>query len=148
MSMSSHSQCELCAADGGELIYRDDLLRVVLVDDALYPGFCRVIWNAHVREMSDLDAPQQMRLMQVVFTTESVLREVMRPDKINLASFGNMTPHLHWHVIPRYADDLHFPAAVWAAPQREPASTATAIAKRLALLPALRASLASRLASE
>ena len=45
---------ELCAADGGELLYHDAKLRIVLVNDADYPGFCRVIWNAHVREMTDL----------------------------------------------------------------------------------------------
>jgi diadenosine tetraphosphate (Ap4A) HIT family hydrolase len=43
----------------------------------------------------------------------------MKPDKINLASLGNMTPHLHWHVIPRFVDDKHFPAPIWATPTRE-----------------------------
>jgi diadenosine tetraphosphate (Ap4A) HIT family hydrolase len=42
----------------------------------------------------------------------------MRPDKINLASLGNMTPHLHWHVIPRHAGDRHFPRPIWAEPLR------------------------------
>jgi diadenosine tetraphosphate (Ap4A) HIT family hydrolase len=37
----------------------------------------------------------------------------MAPDKINLASLGNVVPHLHWHVIPRFADDPHFPNPVW-----------------------------------
>ncbi|MGH6609869.1 MAG: HIT family protein, partial [Burkholderiaceae bacterium] len=48
----------------------------------------------------------------------SAQREVLQPTKMNLASLGNMTPHLHWHVIPRFADDLHFPRPVWGAPQR------------------------------
>ncbi|HXD50505.1 MAG TPA: HIT domain-containing protein, partial [Burkholderiales bacterium] len=38
--------------------------------------------------------------------------------KINLAAFGNMTPHLHWHVIPRNADDAHFPNPIWGERQR------------------------------
>jgi diadenosine tetraphosphate (Ap4A) HIT family hydrolase len=38
---------------------------------------------------------------------------VLHPDKINLASFGNVVPHLHWHVIPRFEDDAHFPAPIW-----------------------------------
>jgi diadenosine tetraphosphate (Ap4A) HIT family hydrolase len=37
---------------------------------------------------------------------------------MNLASLGNVTPHLHWHVIPRFADDSHFPQPVWGAAQR------------------------------
>jgi diadenosine tetraphosphate (Ap4A) HIT family hydrolase len=72
-----------------------------------------------VKEMSDLSAVQQNRLMRVVFGTEAAVRQVMKPDKINLASLGNLTPHLHWHVIPRFVDDRHFPQPVWAAPQRE-----------------------------
>lgn len=113
--------CELCTADGGELLYRDAKLRIVLVNDADYPGFCRVIWNAHVREMTDLPAVDRYYLLNTVLQVEALLREVLRPDKINLASLGNVVPHLHWHVIPRFADDRHFPAPVWAAPQREAA---------------------------
>lgn len=56
--------------------------------------------------------------MQTVFAVESAVREVMQPEKINLASLGNLTPHLHWHVIPRYKDDKCFPNPIWAAPLR------------------------------
>jgi len=48
-----------------------------------------------------------------------VLRDTLQPDKINLASLGNQVPHLHWHVIPRFADDAHFPDPIWAAARRE-----------------------------
>jgi len=88
------------------------------VDDAHYPGFCRVIWHAHVREMSDLDPADRRRLMEVVFAVEGVVRRLFAPDKINLASFGNMVPHLHWHVIPRWRDDRHFPEPVWGSVHR------------------------------
>lgn len=110
--------CELCHQDGGELLYRDDKLRVILVADADYPAFCRVIWHAHVKEMTDLSAPDRAHIMDTVWRTEQALREVLNPDKINLASFGNMVPHLHWHVIPRFADDKHFPQPVWGNAQR------------------------------
>ncbi len=113
------SNCELCHNDGGEVIFRNDFLRVVLVDDAAYAGFCRVICNAHVQEMTDLAPAQRSQMMMTVCKVEQVLREVLRPDKINLASLGNLTPHLHWHVIPRYRNDKHFPQAIWAAPQRD-----------------------------
>jgi diadenosine tetraphosphate (Ap4A) HIT family hydrolase len=114
--------CDLCAGPGGELLYRDAWLRVVWLNEPDYPGFCRVVWNAHVREMADLAESDKARLMQAVFATESALIALMQPDKMNLASLGNVTPHLHWHVIPRFADDRHFPAPIWAAPQRPPRS--------------------------
>jgi len=48
-----------------------------------------------------------------VWHVELALRDVLTPVKINVASLGNMVPHLHWHVIPRFADDAHFPNPVW-----------------------------------
>ena len=78
-----------------------------------YPGFCRVIWRGHVSEMSDLSGPERRHLMALVIATESALRRLYAPQKINLASLGNLVPHLHWHVIPRFIDDPHFPAPIW-----------------------------------
>jgi diadenosine tetraphosphate (Ap4A) HIT family hydrolase len=134
--------CPLCLDDGGEVVLRTDLLRVVLVDEPDYPGFCRVILNAHVREMTDLAPPQIARLMGVVLAVEDAQRAVLNPLKINLASFGNMTPHLHWHVIPRWADDAHFPQPVWGSKQR--ASDNAQLAARRALLPQLADEIRSR----
>jgi len=114
------ADCELCKKDGGVIVLANEWLRVVLVDEPHYPGYVRVIWNDHVREMSELDDDQRMRLMRTVFAVETAQREVLTPHKINLASLGNMTPHLHWHVIARFADDLHYPQPVWGAPQRTP----------------------------
>jgi diadenosine tetraphosphate (Ap4A) HIT family hydrolase len=44
--------------------------------------------------------------------------EVMYPDKVNLAALGNMVPHLHWHIIPRFKEDVFFPGSVWSEKQR------------------------------
>lgn len=126
--------CELCDTPGGTLLWQDGRCRVVQVDEPGYPGFCRVIWTAHVREMSDLDDAGRAHCMRVVFAVERVLRARMRPEKINLASLGNMVSHVHWHVIPRFADDPHFPQPVWAARQRPaPALRAGSDAAGLAL---------------
>ena len=113
-------KCELCESAGGALLWRNEDCRVVRVDEPGYPGFCRVIWNAHVSEMTDLTEAERARLMRVVFAVEAALRESSRPDKINLASLGNVTPHVHWHVIPRYRDDPHFPNPIWGAAVRAP----------------------------
>jgi len=106
------ARCELCELSV-QPIYADDKLAVILVDDAAYPGFCRVVWNEHVKEMSDLSPGDRMRLNDAVWHVELALRDVLTPVKINVASLGNMVPHLHWHVIPRFADDAHFPNPVW-----------------------------------
>lgn len=105
--------CELCDQPGGEILWQNDLCRVILVNDSHYPGFCRVILNRHLKEMTDLEESERAQMMNVVFAVEATVRAVVRPDKINLASLGNVVPHLHWHVIPRFTDDRHFPNPIW-----------------------------------
>lgn len=124
--------CPLCVADGGQLVLRRGRLRVVVADEPGYPAFTRVIWDAHVAEMTDLDRAAQRELLDAVLAVEAVQRRVLAPDKINLATLGNQVPHLHWHVIPRWRDDLHFPAPVWApsSPSREAAAAARSRAVR------------------
>jgi diadenosine tetraphosphate (Ap4A) HIT family hydrolase len=112
------ANCELCDSAGGDMLWQDELCRVVLVEDRDYPGFCRVILNRHVSEMTELDVATRQRLMAVVFAAEQALRELMQPAKINLASLGNRVAHLHWHVIARFADDKHFPDSVWSEARR------------------------------
>lgn len=114
--------CELCREPGGRVIWSDGQCRVVRVEEAGYPGYCRVVWNEHRREMTDLSPAERRHLMMVVFAVEAALRAGVRPDKINLASLGNQTPHLHWHVIPRWRDDRHFPNPIWGEAQRSPGS--------------------------
>jgi diadenosine tetraphosphate (Ap4A) HIT family hydrolase len=139
----SVSTCELCETAGGEVLHQAVQFRVVLVDDDNYPGFCRVIWQDHVKEVTDLPELDRMLLMDVLWQVEQVLREVMQPEKINLASFGNVVPHLHWHVIPRYTDDVHFPQPVWGQTQRAPQSASLQV--RRERLGALRAQMIQRL---
>jgi diadenosine tetraphosphate (Ap4A) HIT family hydrolase len=111
--------CALCKDEArpeeGQLIWRGDDCRVILVNDPDLPGFCRVIWNRHIAEMTDLTYGEREHLMSLVFAVEEAVRHVMHPDKVNIAALGNMVPHIHWHVIPRYKDDAFFPGSVWSA---------------------------------
>jgi diadenosine tetraphosphate (Ap4A) HIT family hydrolase len=111
------TNCVLCKEElkpeEGQLIWRGDDCRVILVNDPDLPGFCRVIWNHHIAEMTDLTYGEREHLMSLVFAVEGAIRHVMHPDKINIAALGNMVPHIHWHVIPRYQDDAFFPGSAW-----------------------------------
>jgi diadenosine tetraphosphate (Ap4A) HIT family hydrolase len=92
---------------------------VILVNDPDLPGFCRVIWNRHIGEMSELTFGERDVLMSLIFAVEEAVRHVMEPAKVNLASLGNQVPHLHWHVIPRYQDDAFFPGSAWSEKVRQ-----------------------------
>ena len=114
-----NNNCALCAEATSEILWQDDFCRVVLLNDINYPGYCRVEVLAHVKEMTDLPVSQRSQLMKVVCVVEQVIRDVLHPDKINLASLGNKTPHLHWHIVPRFKDDQHFPNSHWGEKMRE-----------------------------
>jgi len=111
------TNCVLCKdelkPEEGQLIWRGDDARIILVNDPDLPGFCRVIWNRHVAEMTDLSYGEREHLMTLVFAVEEAIRHVMHPDKVNIAALGNMVPHIHWHVIPRYQDDAFYPGSAW-----------------------------------
>lgn len=116
--MSSETACALCKTDGGRLIWRGAEFRLIRADDALLPVFYRVVWNAHVAEFSELSALQRLTCLDAVTLAEQLLRETLAPDKINLASLGNVVPHLHWHVIARWRWDAYWPQSAWSAAQR------------------------------
>jgi diadenosine tetraphosphate (Ap4A) HIT family hydrolase len=123
--------CPLCSPSADiDILWQDDFCRVVLLHDADYPVYCRVELLAHVKEMTDLPIDNRARMMKTVFAVETAMREVVKPDKINLASLGNKTPHLHWHVIPRFEDDKHFPNSHWGEAMREGNTSALSSASK------------------
>lgn len=141
MSALRQAGCELCEL-AAPTVWQGEKFSVIVVDDANYPGFCRVILRDHVREMSDLSNEDRLLVNEAVYQVELAVREVMQPLKVNVASLGNVVPHLHWHIIPRYADDAHFPAPVWAQAARQ--TDEAILAQRRALLPALQQAIAKR----
>ena len=143
------TNCVLCEEElkpeEGQLIWRGDDCRVILVDDPDLPGFCRVIWNHHVAEMTDLTSGEREHLMSLVFAVEEAVRNVMHPDKVNIAALGNMVPHIHWHVIPRYQDDAFFPGSAWSKRVRE--SHASKLMERKKLVDILPTSIKAAIAA-
>ncbi|MBK8975671.1 MAG: HIT domain-containing protein [Planctomycetes bacterium] len=111
-------RCVLCRGPGGEVLWHGATCRVVLVAEPGYAGYCRVVWNRHVRELTDLSVGERRTLWRAVDAVEAALRETLEPAKVNVASLGNVVPHLHVHVVARFRDDPHFPAAVWGPPVR------------------------------
>ena len=141
--------CVLCAdvkPNEDELIWRGDDCRVILVNDPDLPGFCRVIWNHHIADMTELTHGEREHLMHLVFVVEEAVRRVMKPAKVNLAALGNMVPHIHWHVIPRFKDDAFFPGSIWSARIQETPPAILAERRKASLeLPGVIRGLISRL---
>jgi diadenosine tetraphosphate (Ap4A) HIT family hydrolase len=126
----STKDCPLCLEPTDLRVAESALWRVVRVVDANFPAFYRLIWRSHVAEFSQLSEPEARACMAAVTAIERVLLSALRPTKINLATLGNVVPHLHWHVIARFDWDSHFPNPIWGAALRESSPPAEA---RLAL---------------
>jgi len=85
----------------------------VVGDHQLFPGYGLVLAKNHVREMHDLPAPRQRALFDELMLATSAIARAFKPWKMNHASYGNMEPHVHWHIFPRYADDPQKESPVW-----------------------------------
>ena len=122
--------CPLCFPRQERVLMYTPRWRVIAADEPGFPCFLRVVWQRHVADMTDLDKRDQTELLAAVMRVERVLRDVVQPDKINLASLGNQTPHLHWHVIPRWRDDPAFPGSVWTPPPADHSAMNVAVHQR------------------
>jgi diadenosine tetraphosphate (Ap4A) HIT family hydrolase len=135
--------CPFCESAGGPLVFDGPKFRVVRADEAGFPAFYRLIWSTHAKEFTDLTSEDRTACMEAVVQVEEALRQHLQPTKVNLASLGNVVPHLHWHVIARFSWDSHFPGPVWDAP-RQTAPPAE-IARVESLRPPLEAEIVRRL---
>jgi diadenosine tetraphosphate (Ap4A) HIT family hydrolase len=82
--------------------------------------------------MTDLSYGEREHLMTLVFAVEAAIRRVMHPVKVNIAALGNMVPHIHWHVIPRFKDDAFFPGSAWSDKLRETSESVLAVRRNQA----------------
>ena len=109
--------CSLCDEILSDIVWTDKNCYVIRVLNEVY-GLHRVIWKHHVKELSALEKPELDELIKNSIKLEKYLLEKFKPDKVNIASFGNQTPHLHVHVIPRWKTDPWWPDTTWS-PMKE-----------------------------
>jgi diadenosine tetraphosphate (Ap4A) HIT family hydrolase len=109
--------CPLCNPKNENIIYKNDFIRIILVDEI--PGYIRIIIQKHIKEFSELSDKEAKKLALIIKNLEKGILKALKPDKINIASLGNMVPHLHIHMIPRYIDDPWWPDATFCAKKRE-----------------------------
>lgn len=89
------------------------LCSVLLMDNALFPWLILVPRKKDVSEIIELNADEQQQLMQEIVALSAVVKDVFRPDKLNVASLGNVVSQLHVHVIARFESDSAWPHPVF-----------------------------------
>jgi len=96
------------------------LCHLRLARDARYPWAILIPQRAGVSELTDLAPPDQGQLMAEISAVSHALRQLHAPDRINVASLGNLVPQLHIHVVARFRDDAAWPGPIWGVGQAEP----------------------------
>lgn len=89
------------------------LCRVLLMNESRYPWFILVPRRAACREIHELSQTDRDLLWSESHKISQALLELFLPDKLNVASLGNVVPQLHLHHIARFQADAAWPAPVW-----------------------------------
>ena len=89
------------------------LCDVLLKNDARFPWFILVPRFEEIVAFHELNLREQTQIFKEIRRLSTLVEKQFRPDRINIASIGNIVPQLHIHVIARYTTDAVWPNPVW-----------------------------------
>jgi diadenosine tetraphosphate (Ap4A) HIT family hydrolase len=90
-----------------------NLCTVRLMNARALPWLILVPKRPGIREIIDLEPPDQATLWDEITTTAAKLKAACNPHKLNIAALGNVVPQLHVHIVARYENDPAWPKPVW-----------------------------------
>lgn len=114
--------CPMCRRweeDTDQRIIELEQSYVVLNRDQFFPGYTLLFTKQHVTELFHLEDHARRVLMDEVSSVAAALATVYQPTKINYELLGNMVPHIHWHLVPRFDDEPLWPQPIWSQPHDE-----------------------------
>lgn len=89
------------------------LCNVRLMDNKKFPWLVLIPRVADASEWIDLSRGDQHQLSDEIAVVSHIVKALVTPDKLNIATLGNQVPQLHVHVIARYKGDPSWPNPVW-----------------------------------
>ena len=98
-------------------IYEDD--HFFIESEKSEIPWLKIFTQVEYKELSDLPRDLRLKLFELYDIVEVEMINYFSPDKINMASFANMLPRVHIHVMARYKNDSYFPNPMWGEKQRE-----------------------------
>ncbi len=107
---------------------------VMLNRDQFFPGYTFVFTKSHVTELFHLDRGVRAAVMEEVTATAGALYKLYKPAKMNYELLGNMVPHMHWHLVPRFESDPLWPRPIWSEPHEEVLLTPADYTERITLI--------------
>ena len=100
-----------------ESIWENDHLRIEIEKSEI--PWLKIFTKIPYREMSEVPPETKRQIYTLLDLIEREMLSYYRPTKINIASFGNYMPHVHWHIMARFEEDSYFPEPMWGVKQRE-----------------------------
>jgi len=99
------------------VIYENENIRIE-VETSEIP-WLKIFTQHPYKEMSEVPGIIKFEIYDLLESIEEVMLSYYKPKKINIASFGNYVPHVHWHIMARFEEDSYFPEPMWGTKQRE-----------------------------
>jgi len=99
------------------IIFQNDLIRVEIESSQI--PWLKIFTQKKTKEFSQCDKKTKLAIFETLDIIEKEMLAYFNPDKINIASFGNYVPHIHFHIQARFKNDDFFPEPIWGKKQRD-----------------------------
>ena len=99
------------------IIYEDN--QILITKEPSEIPWLKIFTKEPYKELGDVPKSLRLRLWEVYDIIEYEMKTYYTPTKINLASFANMLPRVHIHVMARFENDSYFPNPMWGEKLRE-----------------------------
>lgn len=135
--------CPLCSGrpdsnDTWDFVAKLGVASLYLNKNQTYRGHCQLIFDLrHAARPDQLTLEEWTAFSDDLYRAQGVIQRVTNADHVNLESLGNMVPHLHWHVVPRYRDDVRWGSPIWLTDGAQMKDTRLEHKERSALISAL-----------
>lgn len=99
------------------MIYTNSLIYIETHESEI--PWLKIFTHEHHKEFSQCSRQERMMVFDALDLIEKEMLAYFKPEKINIASFGNILPRVHWHIMARFQNDSYFPEPMWGVKQRE-----------------------------
>lgn len=99
------------------LIYKNELIRIEIEESEI--PWLKIFTIEDIKEFSQCNQETKLEIWKYLDIIEKEMLDYFKVDKINIASFGNYVPHVHFHIMARFKEDSYFPEPMWGKKQRE-----------------------------
>ena len=99
------------------LLFKNDLIKIEIEPSEI--PWLKIFTIKNIKEFSQCDLETKQEIWKYLDIIEKEMLKYFKPTKINIASFGNYVPHIHFHIMARFETDSYFPEPMWGKKQRE-----------------------------